>query len=217
VKDVESTKVYQMFRGLLIWHSSYFAAALDTSNELLECKGNTIELEEDIAVFDVFYCWLYTGQLKDAFISQDPTNSQPVSADDVYLSAITLCKIWVFADFRGIPALGNAAINMLHERIVATWINPSSLIKYVYGNTTKGSKLREFLLHFFTRSVGVDRILETNPEHFTVEYTLEVLAIVAKSKFGWGLMMRDEWTKINRCQWHDHSGPGGQIRLESRK
>jgi len=176
-----------------------------------------MELEEEIDVFDAFYCWLYTSQLKDAFIPQDPTVPQPISADDIYLSTITLCKIWVFADFRGIPALGNAAMNMLHERIAATWVIPSSLIKYVYGNTTKGSKLREFLLYFFTRSVGVDRILELNPEHLTVEYTLEILAIVAKTKYSRGLMMPEEWTKIDRCQWHDHSGPGGKIRLENRK
>jgi len=274
-----------MFRGLLIWHSSYFAAALDPSNRLLEgkddalelegkedapkldskddaelerkdnaprldskddaeleskedvepkgeddalelevkfnalelrSKGNTLELEEEIEVFDVFYCWLYTGQLKDAFISQDPTTPQPKSADDVYLPDITLCKIWVFADFRGIPALGNAAINMLHERIISIWKTPSEIIKYIYGHTAKGSNLREFLVHFYTRAVGVERVLSLSPENFTVEFTLELLAIFAKMKFGATKMSRSEWTKVNRCQWHDHSGPGGKLRLENR-
>jgi hypothetical protein len=286
-----------MFRGLLIWHSSYFAAALDPSNRLLEGKddvqklgseddvpklesedgvpklgseddvpkleseddvpkleseddvpkleieddalelegkddalelegklnalkiegkSNTLELEEGIDVFDAFVCWLYTGQLKDPFRPQDPTTPEPKSVDDLYLPAITLCKIWVFADFRGIPALGNAATNMLHERIVTRWQKPNEIIKYSYENTTKESKLREFILYFYTRAVGLDRIVATSPEYFTVEFTLELLAGFAKTNFSGNLIMRGEWTKINRCQWHDHSGPGGKLRLENR-
>jgi hypothetical protein len=30
-------------------------------------------------------------------------------------------------------------------------------------------------------------------------------------------MPRDDWTALDRCEWHDHSGPGGQMRLDSRK
>lgn len=260
-----------MFRGLLIWHSSYFAAALDPSNELLEgesnvleqeskddvleqegkdnvleqegegsslkqegesnsldqegkgsaleqeSKSNALELEEEIAVFDAFYCWVYTGQLKDPFMPQDPTAPQTRSVDDVYLPAITLCKIWVFADFRGIPGLGNAAINMLHERIAGIWQRPNDIIRYIYENTTKESKLRDFILHFYTRAVGAQRISSSNPEHFTIDFTLDVLAIfTTEMKFGKSVLTRTEWTKTNRCQWHDHSGPGGKLRLQSR-
>jgi hypothetical protein len=31
------------------------------------------------------------------------------------------------------------------------------------------------------------------------------------------VMSKQEWKEIDRCQWHDHSGPGGKLRLDSRK
>jgi hypothetical protein len=205
-----------MFRRLLIWHSSYFAAALDTSNDLLGGTDNTFELEEEIEVFDAFYCWLYTGRLKDPFVLKEHTAPEPVSSNDVYLGAISVCKIWVFADFRGIPALGNAAIDMLHEKIAAAWLRPNIVIKYVYENTTKESKLRDFLVYFYTNGLSLDELLQIKPERFTVEFMLELLPIFAKMKDSSKSMTQKRWTQTNRCKWHDHFGPGGKRRLESR-
>jgi hypothetical protein len=38
----------------------------------------------------------------------------------LYLTPMLLSKIWILSDMRGIPDLGNAAIDMPHERICAT-------------------------------------------------------------------------------------------------
>jgi hypothetical protein len=178
-----------------------------------------MELEEEIKVFDAFYCWLHTGRLKDPFVPQEQTTPQPVTPNDVYFRAIDVCKIWVFADFRGIPALGNAAIDMLHERIAAMWLSPDLTIKYVYENTIKGSKLRDMLVFFYTNVKGLDEVVQTNPELFTVEFTLELLPFFAQKHgyIGPTSMPQNLWTRFNRCRWHDHSGPGGNRRLERRK
>jgi hypothetical protein len=163
---------------------------------------------------------MYTGRLRDPFVPQEQTTPQPVSPNDVYFRAINVCKIWVFADFRGIPALGNAAIDMLHERIAVMWLSPEIAIKYVYENTIKGSKLRDILVFFYTNVLSLNEVLQTNPELFTVDFTLELLPIFTnryKEYIGHASMPQNLWTRLNRCRWHDHSGPGGKRRLESRK
>lgn len=56
-------------------------------------------------------------------------------ADDSYLDDLLLSRIRVFANFRGVPGLDNAAIDMLHERITATAVKIKPCIICVYGNT----------------------------------------------------------------------------------
>ena len=100
------------------------------------------------------------------------------------------------------------------------WLSPEITIKYVYENTIKGSKLRDILVFFYTNVLSLDEILQINPELFTVEFTLELLPIFAqrhKEYICHTSMPQKLWTRLNRCRWHDHSGPGGKRRLESRK
>jgi hypothetical protein len=91
IRDGDKRKDYNISRGLLTWHSAYFAAALDPNGGFVKIDSNTIELEESIEVFDAFYCWLYTSKLKDT-----PTTSVK-APDDLYLLYEDLNKIWIFA------------------------------------------------------------------------------------------------------------------------
>ncbi|KAF3040584.1 hypothetical protein E8E11_005262 [Didymella keratinophila] len=120
----KSTKDYVCFRKLLSYHSSFFAAALDSASPFSIDSSQYLDVDGNIDVFDVFYGWLYTGRLKDA----QGTNT----ADDLHLSFKLLCKVWVFADFRGVSELGNRTMDMLHERCVAEWRTPVDCVRYVY-------------------------------------------------------------------------------------
>ena len=81
-------------------------------------------------MFDALYFWLYVGPLKDI-----PNTTRIPRADDSYLDDLLLSRIRVFANFRGVPGLDNAAIDMLHERITATAVKIKPCILCVYGNT----------------------------------------------------------------------------------
>jgi hypothetical protein len=87
IYDGNKLEEYQICRGLLTWHSAYFAAALDPNGGFVDDGSNTIELEESIEVFDAFYCWLYTSKLKET-----PTTPAE-SPDDLYLAYKVLNKI----------------------------------------------------------------------------------------------------------------------------
>lgn len=57
VRDTDSNKrrTYEIPHGLLEWHSSYFAAALDPDSEFSKKKQEDhLDLEEDFDVFEAF-------------------------------------------------------------------------------------------------------------------------------------------------------------------
>ncbi|EAT81163.2 hypothetical protein HBI56_105130 [Parastagonospora nodorum] len=209
VREGVKSKEYHVFHGLLTWHSGYLAAALSPTSGFHDSGTNSFEFIEDIEVFDTFTCWLYTGKLDDA--------SEPISAArPPHLSPLVLSKIWVFADFHIIPALGNAAIDALHEHQALLWVTPSPVIKYVYEHTKPDSLLRRYLQDAFTKTMTLESVMSRDKEEHTVEFLHDILLVIARRKKGEKLE-RMQWAKLDRCKWHDHSGPGGRLRMESRK
>jgi hypothetical protein len=215
-EEESTTATYRIPRKLLTWHSSYFAAALDPTISVGSADHplNQLHLEEDAKVFEAFRCWLYTRSLKDM-----PNATKDLTPRDLYLSVAVLCKIWVFADIRGIPALGNAAIDMLHERVCSRWNNYSQdTLKYTYRNTTPGSNLRKYFVNAFTKLRGYKKFMEhMTEESVTTEFLLDAMPILVRQGEKSAAIDRGSWTGLDRCQWHDHSGPGGKLRLELRK
>lgn len=203
------SKEYQVFRGLLTWHSGYFAAALSPVNGFHDSGTNSLEFIEDIEVFDTFTCWLYTGKLDDT--------SEPVSiAHPPRLSLLTLSKVWVFADFHIIPALSNAAIDALHEHQALLWLTPSPVIKHVYGHTKPDSHLRQYLQDAFTKTMTLESVMSRDKEEHTVEFLHDILLVIVRRKKGEKLD-RMQWAKLDWCKWHDYSGPEFRLKMESRK
>lgn len=131
----------------------------------------------------------------------------------MYLHAPLLCRIWVFADFRGISELGNAVVDMLHGRTVATMVMHASCISYVYKNTTGSSKLRAYLVHLYIKTADLQLMQHKVARRWqSVDFLHEVLPQVARKDDGFVPKRKDLLT-WKRCQWHDHSGPGGKLRL----
>jgi hypothetical protein len=185
---------------------------LDPDNDFKENTDGELSLEGSIAVFDAFQCWLFTGRLKDPL--SDTTNA---TAAEVYLPNRTLCKIWVFADMRGVPGLGNAAIDMLHEAVAASWSTPGQLTSMVYKATSAGCGLRKFL-DAFTRTKNLSGFLDhTQRVGCPADFLYDAIPILVRRGEDTRVMSIEAWTELDRCQWHDHSGPGGKLRLESRK
>ncbi|KAH4920158.1 hypothetical protein HBI79_195830 [Parastagonospora nodorum] len=209
--DVQNA--HEIPRGLLRWHSSYFAAALDPDSDI-GSKNGELRLDEDHAVFGAFLCWIWTGRLKDI-----PKSLEDASAPDFYLSSMLLCKIWVFGDMRGVPGLCNAAIDMLHERITAKWSITIPVISWIYENTRPGAALRGFMVDtcMLLKGPSFWQQLGDESKAIPVQFVLDALpALISRGQTAEPIK-RAAWTVLDRCQWHDHSGPGGKLRMESRE
>lgn len=208
----KKSKSYELPRELLKWHSSYFAAALDPESDFNSKREMC--LTERHRVFDAFVCWLFTGRVKDL-----PEDRNDASANDYYLSTEVLIWVWIFADMRGTPGLGNAAIDMYHERLASEWKTCLEDTEYIFDHTQKGSALRKFVVdaHTLTKlhTKFINEVSQRDPANG--EFLLDAIPILVKRGQSAKNINRKAWTELDRCQWHDHSGPGGKLRLESRK
>lgn len=205
---------FQLPRKLLEWHSSYFAAALDPQG-----FGRTIVSElvikDCIRVFEAFRCWLFTGRLVDPV---EPVDNTKRDRKNTSLSNQNICQVWTFGNFRGIPGLKNAAIDLLHEQDTLAWNFHYERIKYVYENTEAGSDLRRYIVDDYVLNVEPkDSVKIIEPQEATVEFLFDAIPDLIISASSGTRITRHGWAIIDRCQWHDHSGPGGKLRSQNRQ
>jgi hypothetical protein len=220
VREGATMKEFRMPRKLLTWHSSFFAAALDPEGNWASSGDDTFQIQDSIEVLEIFSCWIYTRKLRDP-----PGRAITEDLDDLKLS-----KVWVFGDMRGIPALMNAAVDMLHERFTTTWSQlEAAPISYVYDNTKEESKLRIFVVESWARTESIDSFLQADVSGIDGAFVMAVfeglvhlhtIGTVAHGSAGVNRrkvqLSQEAFSKLNRCKWHDHSGPGGKLRLEGR-
>jgi len=209
VDDHSKVKDYAFYSRLLAWHSSYFAAAATDPAGGFKTRGDgVIELDGSHQVFEAFHCWVWTGRLKDL-----PASDAPI--EDRYLPLKVLYDLWVFADLRGIPNLGISVLDMLHERLTSAWVLPAA-IQHVWDNTMAESKLRAFIVDWYSMTTKSSEALKN---YMSMDPTVDFLHAVYPrlAQQGHRQRSRAEMIKVDRCRWHDHSGPGGKLRLESRK
>ena len=76
---------------------------------------------------------------------------RPESVEDQYS---TLSKVWILADFLGIPLLCNHVINELRDAAVDCWMAPVIQISYIYEHTEAGSNLRRAAVFYTCHVLG---------------------------------------------------------------
>ena len=213
VQDGPNIKEYTIMRKLLAWHSSYFAAALDAPGHSAMNDSNVLDIKCSHAVFDIFFCWIYTGRLKDAPVTVPPASL----AVKAYFPTIkAFYDTWIFSDRCGIPMLGNTVIDTLHERLAGSNGLPVNM-EYLYANTEPESKLRKFVLAWFELTTDFSDL---------AAYSSRIKPTVAFLSDVYPLMGARPWaerpedldnvmlTSVNRCRWHDHSGPVGRLQIK---
>ena len=204
-----------MIRKLLVWHSSYFAAALDPDGSFVSSGADAIHIDDDIATFEAFSCWIYTGRLQDPPGTTITTVEEYREARPWLLSNTRLCQIWIFADMRGIPALKNVAVDMIHWKVGLPGRHLPASIDYVYENTTEGSLLRKLLVEAYAWNVSFVWFLAFDRSLLTIDFVMDLMPFfITRGRDD--VPREDEWKVIHRCRWHDHSGPGGSLRMRDR-
>ncbi|KAF2276942.1 uncharacterized protein EI97DRAFT_457689 [Westerdykella ornata] len=185
---------FQVYEGLLTYWSSYFRAALSPAWK--EANSNIIELPEDSAkVFEAFFHWLFTERLE---------------REGTSLSSRLICKLYVFSDARGIPELGNAAIDLLFQKTASDWIFPAEDIGYIYRNTRSASGLRKFIQD---DSVCIDwaESMEEGEKYPPAEFFADILARVSQGTLVIPSFERRptdeehiENLRKKLCEYHEH-------------
>ena len=163
-------KVFKLHMQLLCDTSPYFSATFE--GMFKEGKEQLLDLsEEDVAVFEQFQLWLYSGIIK------------PTAADDC-MNQRVLVKLYVFGDKRGIPQLQNDAIDYLIDVIRDPGSFHVILIPWVYENTTATSPLRTLFVDMMVQWSRVSEGANWFESQFTANYPLEYILAVAKGLCG---------------------------------
>ena len=213
VQDSSNIKDYIIIRKLLAWHSSYFAAAIDALGYTAMNNLKVLDIECSHAVFDISYCWIYTGRLKDTPVTEPPASL----AVKAYFPTIkAFYDTWIFADRCDIPMLGNTVIDTLHECPAGSNGLPVNM-EYLYANTEPDSRLRNFVLAWFELTTDFSDL---------AAYSSRIKPTVAFLSDVYPLMGARPWaerpedlddvmlTSVDRCRWHDHSGPVGRLQIK---
>ncbi|KAK5133208.1 hypothetical protein LTR08_008043 [Meristemomyces frigidus] len=132
VGQAPAAQTFTVHRGVASFYSGYFEAA--TKDCFKEGQSGVIELPtEETEVFE-----RYTREW------DRPEDTEPSDF-------LAICKLWTFADRRQVPLLMDDMIDELHTEFLRMWCLPITELKFIYENTTDGSKLRKFILAKFTQ------------------------------------------------------------------
>lgn len=186
-------QTFRVAEGPLTYYSTYFQGALRPGH-FKEGEERKIHLtHDDPDVFQLFFYWLFTHQLWDKSLGP---GSVPLDWD-------LLCRIYVFGDARGIPALRNTAIDALMDKIGVEWeVLLSTQSHYIYKNTLEGSLLRKLAVDQVVKTRNV-KVLLAVPCHweFSTEVAVELQHVTGNRK----TIGQDDWKLINKCEYHDHT------------
>lgn len=186
---------FQVMRPLLRYHSSYFKAALAPQGPFIENGAKVVEIKDNIKAFESLLCWIYTGSIENLAAT----------------SSLELCRIWVFADLRGIPGLADAVIGELHERTKKDCHIDIQTIIYILHHTMPGVGLHQFIY---------DLLKVTHTNLMLTKLCMKAESSDAK-KFIKGFMTSQRigarssarnptqcsllrWANMGTCQWHQH-------------
>ncbi|PVI01905.1 hypothetical protein DM02DRAFT_670935 [Periconia macrospinosa] len=205
VTQGQETEKFIMIRPLLCFHSSFFRKLLDPNGPFKENGAKIVDIQDDIKVFVAMQRWIHTGHINDVGVKTLP---------------LALCKIWVFADKRGMPGLANDAIDALHEYTAYHGTIPTPTIPYILENTLPESKLYKFLHAQYSaiqsnKSLVNDIERALRPDVFD-EATKSFLLMQLRTRIDFGgpatkeveYKRPQEWVFEDRCRWHQH-GPRG--------
>jgi hypothetical protein len=132
-------KTFQMYRGLLCFHSEYFKNLFE--GRFREAQSDTHEMPETaVSTFHMFYSWVCTGTISDID-----------GACDSGIGAEPIISLYAFADYHVIEELKNRAAELFFIRTAEVWRCCFTGTPGLYDRTAEGSPLRR--LH-------VDNLLE---------------------------------------------------------
>ena len=178
--DPQTTATFTVPEGLLTEHSKFFKAACrDASGE----AATVIKLPQvDPDTFRAYLFWIHRRELAFSNISE----SQGVSASDLYPISLALANLWLLADRLTTTKLRNAVIGELgrilmtldHTQGSTIEIFPPSMTVLIWPTTTKGRSLRRLVVDYYASKVPIaqveEHIHEFHPE-FVEELTQKIV------------------------------------------
>ena len=175
--------------------STYFKTVFNNGFLETDTQAVTLVSEEDACGFPIFMRWLYSGNFEPPTIENDDREEQ--------IELETLCKIFVFADKRGVTTFQRLAINAIINKLGEMWKLPRlDLAEYAYQNTLRPSMLREVFTTFFGRCAGrralkgahYERWYDIGPRNF--DLVMDFMVMIMDRARGGQKITKKEWKAL---------------------
>ncbi|KAL1642391.1 hypothetical protein SLS58_005465 [Diplodia intermedia] len=197
IKVGKQPVTFNIHEGLLCHYSAFFRAAL--RGGFKEATSLEVSLQEDDPeIADQAFHWLYSGHI---------TNNWGIFTDmmyDIYDinnefydgEIFNLVHLWILGDKVQMPALQNAVMRVLVERVKMveqnfTFFSSAGLLKHVYANTLRSSPLRRLIIDMALLTGQEDafsRLMDVE------EFPVEIVRDLAKTSFIFMKLAEDGYT-----------------------
>lgn len=214
----DERREFTVHEGLLRHHSVWFR------NRLNGRWGDVKHVEllhDDPATFELFVGFAYHYKLLPPIVN--PKASKTTDEQDVrpikrprieragHHTRMQLTNLYIFADVLQCERLQCAAIDAYCKKANEEWTTPSrSMVQYMYENTTVGCGLRKLVVDEFTKTYIDDdywkrsdcKALFCSNTH--PEFMAEVIIGLFETRNSNPSWEREEWARVNPCDYHDH-------------
>jgi hypothetical protein len=195
------THSFQVYRGLLCFHSGYFNNLL--TGGFREAGSAEITIKDvSVEVFKTVLFWLNTGKLYSQY-------APPFEHRFIF-------ELFVFADKYVMPRLKNNVVEAFAERLFRKFQCPNRTdVAYLYDNTIAGSPMSRILVDFYIKQSFNDH---DEYEACHPAFLAEVLRTVRNNSVRIARRVSEDATawykdfKDNRCDYHDHIEPNATRR-----
>ncbi|KAF2820416.1 hypothetical protein CC86DRAFT_361136 [Ophiobolus disseminans] len=166
---VVGTKEFQMYRGLLCFHSEYFKKLLDGPfKEGGSNKHRLADVTPD--TFTMFYNWIHTSTVTDLREQSDAE----LEYDD-------LVNLHAFADFHMVQQLKNRSLELYFMCLASKWVAPLWCTSFMYEETTEKSRLRALHVDILAETSAFDN-WRTDAKQFPKDFIADIFDIFRKQK-----------------------------------
>lgn len=185
-------KPYRIHKGVLSFYSGYFRKALQDGRSKANKTNEMVFENTHIDAFDAITNWLYSHRLHPE-----------VDTDSTKISETTIIKAWVLGHAWDIPALMNAAVNLVHHKISEAWEFPTHEVEHVYEFTVPGHKLRTYIIDVIAKISEPKDVLGADDTKF---WCKDALLDLSKRVWGKriGMVSKEEFAEWGLCQYHEH-------------
>jgi hypothetical protein len=123
-------KTFQMYRGLLCFHSEYFKKLF--KGGFMEAHSDTHMMPDTaVDIFELFYAWVCTG-----------TVSKSDGTCDSEIDHATISRLYAFADYHVVEELKNRTVELFLIRTAETWHCWFLGTQELYDQTAEDCSLR---------------------------------------------------------------------------
>jgi hypothetical protein len=191
-----ATKQYKTHRGLLCYHSDYFARLLNGAFK--EAGSDTLRLADvRVRTFETFFYWLYAGVMK-----YDQDKAIPPWYKGV--------EAYVFADYHQMRLFKNAILDCMYLGIESGGSDLGGA-KLIYENTTTKDPLRRLLLDLSIQVCEIDCWRKGGDQQLNMEFLIDYIFTLRDKNMVPGaivLTFPAFWAEMRShfCErYHDHT------------